>query len=37
MLESELVPWILLFGQLGFIMIIPLLSESMPDYEPRDR
>jgi hypothetical protein len=37
MLETELVPWLLLVGQLGFIMIIPLLSEEMPDYEPRNR
>ena len=36
MLESELVPWLLLIGQLGFIMIVPLLSESIPDYESRD-
>jgi hypothetical protein len=36
MLESELIPWILLVGQLGFIVILPLLSESMPDYESRD-
>jgi hypothetical protein len=36
MLESELIPWILLVGQLGFIVILPLLSESIPDYESRD-
>jgi hypothetical protein len=37
MLESNLVAWTLLAGQLGFILIAPLLSESIPDYEPRDR
>ncbi len=37
MLESEWIPWVLLAGQLGFIMVAPLLSESIPDYEPRDR
>lgn len=37
MLESQLVPWMLLAGQLGVIMIAPLLSESIPDYEARDR
>lgn len=37
MLESEMVPWVLLAGQLAFIMVAPLLSESLPDYEPRDR
>lgn len=37
MLESQFVPWMLLAGQLGFIMIAPLLSESIPDYEPADR
>jgi hypothetical protein len=36
MLESDLVPWVLLAGQLGFIMVAPLLSEGIPDYEPRD-
>lgn len=36
MLESQLVPWMLLAGQLGFIMVAPLLSERIPDYEPRD-
>ncbi len=37
MLESQLVPWLLLAGQLGFIMVAPLLSESIPDYEAEDR
>jgi hypothetical protein len=37
MLEPQIVPWLLLAGQLGFIMIAPLLSESIPDYEPRER
>lgn len=37
MLESQLVPWMLLASQLGFIMVAPLMSESIPDYEPRDR
>jgi len=37
MLESQMVPWLLLAGQLGFILIAPLLSESLPDHEPRDR
>jgi hypothetical protein len=37
MLESEMIPWVLLASQLGFIMVAPLLSESLPDYEPRDR
>lgn len=37
MLASEMVPWILLIGQLGFIMLLPLLSDGMPDYEPRER
>lgn len=37
MLESQLVPWLLLAGQLGFILIAPLMSESIPDYEPRER
>lgn len=36
MLESQMVPWLLLAGQLGFIMIAPLLSETLPDHEPRD-
>jgi hypothetical protein len=36
MLESELIGWLLLAGQLGFIMILPLLSDGMPDYEPKD-
>ncbi len=37
MLESEMIPWVLLASQLGFIMVAPVLSESLPDYEPRDR
>lgn len=37
MLETELVPWVLLAAQLSFILITPLLSESVPGYEPRDR
>jgi hypothetical protein len=37
MLETQFVPWLLLAGQLGFIMIAPLLSDGIPDYEPRDR
>ncbi len=37
MLESEWIPWVLLAGQLGFIMVAPLLSESIRAYEPRDR
>ena len=36
MLESDFVPWMLLAGQLAFIMVAPLLSESIPDYEPHD-
>lgn len=36
MLESQIVPWVLLAGQLGFIMMVPLLSESIPDYEARE-
>jgi hypothetical protein len=36
MLESELIGWLLLVSQLAFIMILPLLSEEMPDYEPKD-
>jgi hypothetical protein len=37
MLETEVVPWILFASQLGFILVAPLLSERIPDYEPRDR
>jgi hypothetical protein len=36
MLESQLVPWLLLAGQLGFIMIAPLLSDEIPDYEGKE-
>lgn len=36
MLEAQFIPWLLLAGQLGFIMIAPLLSERIPDYEAKD-
>lgn len=36
MLESQFIPWLLLAGQLGFIMVAPLLSEGIPDYEGKD-
>jgi hypothetical protein len=37
MLESQFVAWLALAMSLAFILITPLLSEEMPDYEPRDR
>ena len=36
MLEVQLIPWLLLAGQLGFIMVAPLLSDKIPDYEQAD-
>jgi hypothetical protein len=36
MLDTQIIPWLLLAGQLGFIMIVPLLSERIPDYEAKD-
>jgi hypothetical protein len=37
MLESQFLAWLAMAISLGFILIAPLLSESIPDYEPRDR
>lgn len=37
MIETELVPWLLLSAQLSFIVVAPLRSESILDYEPRGR
>ena len=36
MLESQLLGWLAIAMSLGFIMVAPLLSDSIPDYEPRD-
>jgi hypothetical protein len=36
MLESQLVAWLAMAMSLGFILIAPLLSDRIPDYEPRD-
>jgi hypothetical protein len=30
----DLIPWLPLASMLAFIMIVPLLSEEIPDYEP---
>lgn len=37
MLESEFLAWLALAMSFGFILAVPLLSDGMPDYEPRDR
>jgi hypothetical protein len=37
MLESQFLAWLAMAMTLGFILIAPLFSESIPDYEPRDR
>jgi hypothetical protein len=31
---TNFIPWLLLAGTLAFIMIAPLLSEAVPDYDP---
>jgi hypothetical protein len=36
MLESEFLAWLALAMSFGFIMALPLLSDGMPDYEPRN-
>ena len=37
MLESQFLAWLALAMSLGFILVAPLLTNSIPDYEPRDR
>lgn len=31
---SNLIPWLMLAGTLAFILVAPLMSDEMPDYEP---